>query len=405
MAKRIVTISINNMMNKPATVIRYINIAHFIDHFSMLIFAAAVLVMAPVFNMGYGELLPYATPGFIAFGAGSLLSGWLGDRWSRRHMMVVFFIGMGFALIGVGLTQSPFQLGIGLFAIGIIASIYHPVGTAMLTAHAEQIGKELGINGVWGNLGVASSALITGTLVEFAGWRAAFIAPGILTIIVGLMFSMRVKHHPSPARKGGAQQARISRTAMALVIASLVITVLASSTTFNAVTVAIPKLFEERLSALTSSPATLGVIAATVYVFGAFAQYTIGHLIDKKPLKDIFLPLAIIIVPALYLASSFYGWLLIAVSIVVVIAIFGQVTVNDAMIAKYTSDEWRARAYSVRYFLGFTAAGLSVGLVSLLYQQGGFTTMLQAFSALCLMIVVGALIFPREKNFASVNAQ
>ena len=170
-------------------------------------------------------------------------------------------------------------------------------------------------------------------------------------------------------------------------------------------TVAIPKLFEERLTTLTSSPATLGVIAAIVYVFGAFAQYTIGHLIDKKPLKDIFLPLAIIIVPALYLASSFYGWLLIAVSIVVVIAIFGQVTVNDAMIAKYTSDEWRARAYSVRYFLGFTAAGLSVGLVSLLYQQGGFTTMLQAFSALCLMIVVGALIFPREKNNASVNAQ
>lgn len=404
MAKRIVTISLNHMMNQSATVIRFINIAHFIDHFAMLIFAAAVVVMAPVFNMGFGELLPYATPGFIAFGAGSLLSGWLGDRWSRRHMMVVFFIGMGAALIGVGLTQTPFELGISLFVIGIIASIYHPVGTAMLTAHAEQVGKELGINGVWGNLGVASSALITGALVEFAGWRSAFIVPGVLTIFVGLMFTIRVKHHPSPARKGGPQQARISRKAMALVIASLVITVLASSTTFNAVTVAIPKLFEERLSALTSSPATLGVIAATVYVFGAFAQYTIGHLIDQKPLKVIFLPLAVIIVPALYLASSLSGWLLIAVSIVVVIAIFGQVTVNDAMIAKYTSDEWRARAYSARYFLGFTAAGLSVGLVSLLYQQGGFTTMLQAFSALCLMIVLGALIFPKDNN-TSFNAR
>jgi len=81
-----------------------------------------------------------------------------------------------------------------------------------------------------------------------------------------------------------------------------------------------------------------------------------------------------------------------------VIGIFGQVTVNDAMIAKYTSDEWRARAYSARYFLGFTAAGLSVGLVSWLYIQGGFTTMLQAFSLLCLMIVVGAVIFPREDS-------
>ena len=388
-------------MNNPSTVIRYINIAHFIDHFSMLIFAAAVVVMAPVFKMGYGELLPYATPGFIAFGAGSLLSGWLGDRWSRRHMMVVFFIGMGFALIAVGLTQTPTQLGIGLLAVGLIASVYHPVGTAMLTAHAEQVGRELGINGVWGNFGVALSALITGVLVEFAGWRLAFILPGILCIIVGLMFFKHIKHQPSPAKALGVTKARVSRKSMALVIASLVITVLASSTTFNAVTVAVPKLFEERLSGLTTSPATLGIIAAIVYISGAFAQYTIGHLIDKKPLKDIFLPLAIIIVPALYIASLVSGWFLIAISIVLVVAIFGQVTVNDAMIAKYTSDEWRARAYSMRYFLGFTAAGLSVGLVSWLYVQGGFTTMLQAFSLLCLMIVAGAVIFPKEDN--SVN--
>ncbi len=367
----------------------------------MLIFAAAVVVMAPVFKMGYGELLPYATPGFIAFGAGSLLSGWLGDRWSRRHMMVVFFIGMGFALIAVGLTQTPTQLGIGLLAVGLIASVYHPVGTAMLTAHAEQVGRELGINGVWGNFGVALSALITGVLVEFAGWRLAFILPGILCIIVGLMFFKHIKHQPSPAKALGVTKARVSRKSMALVIASLVITVLASSTTFNAVTVAVPKLFEERLSGLTTSPATLGIIAAIVYISGAFAQYTIGHLIDKKPLKDIFLPLAIIIVPALYIASLVSGWFLIAISIVLVVAIFGQVTVNDAMIAKYTSDEWRARAYSMRYFLGFTAAGLSVGLVSWLYVQGGFTTMLQAFSLLCLMIVAGAVIFPKEDN--SVN--
>ena len=385
-------------MNNPSTVIRYINIAHFIDHFAMLIFAAAVVVMAPVFKMGYGELLPYATPGFIAFGAGSLVSGWLGDRWSRRHMMVVFFIGMGLALIAVGLTQTPVQLGIGLLGIGLVASIYHPVGTAMLTAHAEQVGRELGINGVWGNLGVALSALITGVLVEFAGWRSAFMLPGILSVILGLMFFKHVKHLPSPAKTGGATKARVSRKAMALVIASLVITVLASSTTFNAVTVAVPKLFEERLSTLTTSPAMLGIIAALVYVFGAFAQYTIGRLIDKKPLKDIFLPLALVIVPALYIASLVSGWFLIAISIVVVIAIFGQVTVNDAMIAKYTSDEWRARAYSARYFLGFTAAGLSVGLVSWLYLQGGFTTMLQAFSLLCLMIVLGAVIFPRDDS-------
>jgi hypothetical protein len=74
------------------------------------------------------------------------------------------------------------------------------------------------------------------------------------------------------------------------------------------------------------------------------------------------------------------------------------------MIGKYTSDEWRARAYSVRYFLGFTAAGASVGLVAWLHERGGFALMLQAFGALCLLVIAGALVFPGERR-ATVQAR
>src|SRR3569832_2667726 len=116
-------------MNSPGRVIGFVNAAHFIDHYSMLIFAAAVIIMGPALGMAYSELLPYATPGFIAFGAGSLLPGWLGDRWSRRHMMLVFFLGIGAAMLSVGFVSSPAQLGAALLALGLFASIYHPVGT------------------------------------------------------------------------------------------------------------------------------------------------------------------------------------------------------------------------------------------------------------------------------------
>jgi MFS family permease len=107
-------------MNSPARVIGFVNAAHFIDHYSMLIFAAAVIVMGPALGMAYSELLPYATPGFIAFGAGALLTGWLGDRWSRRHMMVIFFVGIGLSMVVVGLVQTPLQLGAALLSIGVL---------------------------------------------------------------------------------------------------------------------------------------------------------------------------------------------------------------------------------------------------------------------------------------------
>lgn len=386
-------------MDHSKKIVNFINIAHFIDHYAMLIFAAAVIVIAPKFQMSYGDLLPYATPGFIAFGAGSLFSGWLGDKWSRRNMMAIFFVGMGVALVGVALIETPIQLGMMLLVIGIVASIYHPVGTAMLVSNVDKLGKEIGINGMWGNFGVASSALITGVINEYFGWRAAFWVPGLITLIIGILFIKEIPRSVDQiSKKSAAGSARVPKSVMVWVFASLVITIIASSIAFNSVTVALPKIFQERLSALTSNTAVLGVITFTVYLFGSVAQYIIGHLLDRHTLKSVFLPLALVVVPALFLASVMVDYWLIFLTIIIVVAVFGQVTVNDTMLGKYTVDEWRGRAYSIRFFLGFTAAGLSVGLVSLLYSQGGFDLMLKAIAGLSLFTILGAVIFPREKG-------
>jgi MFS family permease len=383
-------------MNSPARVIGFVNAAHFIDHYSMLIFAAAVIVMGPALGMTYSELLPYATPGFVAFGAGSLLTGWLGDRWSRRHMMAIFFAGIGLSMIAVGLVQTPLQLGAALLSIGMFASIYHPVGTAMIVSYADRLGREMGLNGVWGNLGVASSALVTGVIGQFLGWRWAFIVPGIVTILIGIAFMRVVVHEDRSGFRQAAAQARVAKSDMWRVMLALLVVVIAISTTFNAVTVALPKLFAERLADLTKSPALLGGIAAGVYVFGALTQYTIGKLIDRYSLKTVMLPLSFMLAPFLYMASTLSNLSLIVAAIGIVMGAFGQVTINDAMVGKYTTEQWRSRAYAVRYFVGFTAAGASVGLVAWLYEQGGFVTMLQAFAGLCLFVIAAAIILPTE---------
>ena len=392
-------------MNSPSRVIGFVNAAHFIDHYSMLIFAAAVIIMGPALGMAYSELLPYATPGFIAFGAGSLVTGWLGDRWSRRHMMVIFFFGIGVSMIAVGLVQTRLQLGAALLSIGVFASIYHPVGTAMLVSYADKLGREMGLNGVWGNLGVASSALLTGVIGQYLGWRFAFFIPGIVTILIGASFAWMVVHEDRKGSKQAAAQARVAKEDMWRVILALLIVVIAISTTFNAVTVALPKLFAERLADVTRSPALLGVIAACVYVFGAMTQYTIGKLLDRHSLKTVALPLSFVLAPFLYFAATLSNLPLIVVSIGIVMGAFGQVTVNDAMVGKYTTEEWRSRAYAVRYFVGFTAAGASVGLVAWLYQQGGFVTMLHSFAGLCLFAIAAALILPREITTPAVQAR
>ena len=110
-----------------------LNVGHFLDHFFLLIFAtAAVLSLTNEWQLSYAQLIPYSTAGFIAFGLFSLPSGWLADKWSREGMMFVFFIGIGLSSIGTSTAQSPIEIAFWLFLIGIFASIYHPVGLALI---------------------------------------------------------------------------------------------------------------------------------------------------------------------------------------------------------------------------------------------------------------------------------
>ncbi len=139
----------------------YLNIGHTLDHLVMLIFPTAVLAIGTAWQMPYGELLPLALGGFVAFGACSIPAGWLADHWSRTGMMRVFFFGIGAATILTGLARTPFELAAGLTAIGLFAAIYHPVGIAMLVAQrSTDLGRTLGVNGVYGNTGLAFAALL-----------------------------------------------------------------------------------------------------------------------------------------------------------------------------------------------------------------------------------------------------
>ena len=179
-------------MDHTRTTQLFLNFGHSIDHLLLLVFPTVVLAMAPEFGMTYGEMLPLSLGGFIMFGAGSLPAGWLADRWSRRGMMVVFFIGMGAASVLVGLAQTPWQIAVALTLVGTFGAIYHPVGITMLVSGRDKVGRVLGVNGVWGNLGVAFAALLAGALEHWFYWRAALIVPGMVAMATGLAFALIV---------------------------------------------------------------------------------------------------------------------------------------------------------------------------------------------------------------------
>ena len=166
----------------------FVNIAHALDHFVLLIYPTAVIAIAAQTGLGYAELIGLATGAFLAFGLCSLPMGWLADRFGRRRMLAVFFLGYGISCLGLATASGSVGFAGWLLMLGVASAIYHPVGSTMLVTHARRLGRDLGVNGVWGNLGAASAAGVTALIAAALGWRAAFIVPGLVCLAAGAAF-------------------------------------------------------------------------------------------------------------------------------------------------------------------------------------------------------------------------
>lgn len=382
-----------------------LNLGHALDHLLMLIFPTVVLAIGAAWQRGYAELLPLALGGFIAFGACSIPAGWLADRWSRAGMMKLFFFGIGAAAVATGFATGPATLAAGLTLIGVFAAIYHPVGIAMLVSGKPAVGRVLGVNGVWGNAGLAFAALIAGALADWVGWRAAFIVPGLAAIAAGFHFSAaagRVDLASGPAKKA---EARLPRGVLIRVFLVVAVATAAGGVVFNATTVSMPKVFAERLAALTDTTFGVGALVCAVYLIAAMAQLAVGWWLDRRPLRAVFLPVALAQVPLLWLAGSLTDYAMLACALAMMFFVFGQIPINDAMIARYTAEAWRARAYAVRYVVSFGASALAVPMIAWVYRtQGEFQLLFVILAAVACLTVVAALAFPGERSIRAQGA-
>src|SRR6188474_557567 len=178
--------------------ITFLNWAHAIDHYVILIFPTLVIGLQVIYGRPYAELIALGTASFVAFGVFSLPAGWLADRWSRRNMMALFYFGCGVSLLAAALSPTLIVLAGALFLLGMFAAIYHPVGMAMLIEASKARGRTLAFNGVCGNLGAALAAGITAFLAYWLGWRAAFLVPAALCLATAPLFYWAVpddRHH------------------------------------------------------------------------------------------------------------------------------------------------------------------------------------------------------------------
>jgi MFS family permease len=371
--------------------IGFLNWAHALDHFVILIYPTVVIELAVVYGQSYAALIALSTASFVAFGLFSLPAGWLGDHWSRRNLMVIFYVGCGISLVAAAFAPSLTVLAIALFSLGLFAAIYHPVGTAMIIEHAKERGRTLAFNGVCGNLGVSLAAGITAALTAMLTWRGAFLVPGIVCIATGAVyFWFGPSEHRHAAARSRSPDVALSPVIAAAIFALFVVVALSAGLVFNTISVALPKIVDERVGE--GIPLILvGGLTTAVFLCGAVAQITVGRLVERIPPHILFAALAIMQFSGVVWSAYAGGAMLLVALAFAMAAIYGQITVNDLLIARYTADAWRSRIYAVRYFITFMISGVAVSMIALLYGRGGFGLVLGATAIVAMGFVIAAI--------------
>jgi MFS family permease len=176
----------------------------------------------------------------------------------------------------------------------------------------------IAVNGVWGNLGVASAALLTGYLIDNGGWRLAFILPGVISIGFALLYMVLRRHELVALNTLRAKGAEVGRApldkdlkAILMRVAAIVfLTAAVSSIIFQSTTFSLPRIFDERLQGIAASlvewlkivgfpgkadtATTIGAFAFIVFTVASFAQLVVGSALDRFGPRRVFIVVAAI---------------------------------------------------------------------------------------------------------------
>ena len=371
-------------------------LGHAYMHLFTAFYFVIVLALEADWGLPYHQLIELWTLGALLVGVGAIPAGWLSDRWSAPGMMIVMFVGLGLSGMICAFLDTPGALLLGLSAIGLFSAIYHPVGIAWLVKSADRPGRALGINGIFGSLGIAAAGLVAGGLIDLYGWRAAFFVPGVISLVTGLALFVCLRL--GLVAEGSARRAPppASRGDMVRVFSILLVTMLAMGIIFQANQVAMPKLFDLRLRDLVGEGIFgVGALVALVYLAGGLVQVAGGYLADRYALKPIYLLSWLLQVPVLIGIGLLTGLPLVVLATMTVLLSAGALPAENLLLNRYSPEKHRGLAFGIKYVVAFGSAPLALQLVARMNAMTGeFVWLFVSLAALAAVATAAAVLLP-----------
>jgi MFS family permease len=404
-------------------VLVFSSIGHALMHMMTAFYAVIVLTLAIAWDLPPESLLELYAPSAILLGIMSLPAGWASDRFGAPVMMVVMFVGLGLSSIACGLVAEgdTLMLALALCGLGVFGAIYHSAGIGWIIRTAKEQGHAMGVNGLWGSAGLALYGIVPGVLITLASWRAAFIVPGIVCVVVGAILWWEIKRgrvgdRPMPAASG----VQPGRREFWRVFSVLSVTMALEGIIWQAVMFGAAMVFETRLAddiarlrdglagwgVVTQAVLWIGLATSMIYVVSGIAQYAMGRrIIDRYPLKTTYVTASALQVVAMLALAMGNGYLALAGAIVSAILSSAAGPVENILIARYTPSRYHGLGFGAKFVVAFGAAPLAILLIAWVRKTTGSLELLfLGLAGLAVVITLVALLLPGRARTEGVRA-
>jgi MFS family permease len=181
--------------------------AHSFNH-SLFVIAPPLLTMIMAsLDVSKTEIGLVSMIASFIYGAGALVGGPLGDKIGEAKTITIClaFSGLStFIMLAAGLTSSIYVYALALVLMAVWASLYHPTANSLISKTFKgRVSEAMGLHGVGGTLGTVLTPTIAWFLGATFGWPWAFVAFGVLCVLLALFFVKNFGESKSGNTSGG----------------------------------------------------------------------------------------------------------------------------------------------------------------------------------------------------------
>ena len=389
------------MENDSKLTVTYAALGHLLMHMFAAFYFVIVLAIEDDWKLSYDELLNLWFLGSLLVGLGALPAGWISDRWSRSGMIAIMFIGLGISSLLCGLSGNKLSLFISLSLLGLFCAIYHPAGISWVVNTSKETGKALGFNNIFGGVGIGLGAFFAGVLIEQFNWQAAFMLPGLISLVVGLSLTYHLKSGKISLKNISSEQFKDNpeRNQMLKIAIIMLLSITCLSFVYQILQTSLPKAIDIRLTdSLDLSTSDIGYIVAAIYIVSGLMNYVGGILTDKYSEKLIY---SIGIVGQgllLLLIVSLSNYWLIAISLAIVAFNSSILPAENLLLAKFSPEKYQSLVYGIKFIVSFTVGPIALIMISRSYDlTGEFGVLYLAFGFVMIIMFLIVLTLPVKK--------